>query len=200
MKKTSAGFIRGAYCSLLAVALLAPLAGAVDWTGVTDVGGFLGFNQYGTGVPFAATQTQGVSFLYGLRPGLRVGGDLGLLMVNSGTTPSTTDFGFSISPTADLDLISKPSGSLYMSGHLLSYSYQGASANGSTNAWALGIATLGLGLEAKISSDFGVSFEGDVLRFGLTGGTGASSISDFGVLLFPAVRIGAKMYFGGKGS
>jgi len=178
--------------------MLSPLASAVDWTGVKEVGGFLGFTHYGTIVdPAIATQSQGISFFYGVSPRLRIGGDLGFMVANSGKDPGTTDIGMIIAPALNYDVISKPSGSLYLSGRPLNFVFQNVSA-GSSNAWALGIANVGAGIEAKISKDFGMFFEGDVLDFGIKGGSGASTSTNFGFLFFPAVRFGARMYFGGK--
>ncbi len=185
--------------TLALVAMLSPMASAVDWTGVKEVGGFVGFNHYGSGNYGldAAVQTQGVSFLYGIDQKWRLGGDLGFLLYNSGATPSTTDLGMTVAPAVYYDIVSKPSGSLYLTGRPLNFTFLNQSSP-SNNGWMLDIIKAGVGIEVKVSKDFGMFFEGDVLNFGIHGAENAKTGTHFGAFLFPGLRMGAKMYFGGK--
>ncbi len=185
--------------ALAVVCALSVAAPAMDWTGMTGVGGYVSWDDFGsdTALPLSV-QYQGASALYGVSKRLRVGGDLGFTVANHGS-PSETNAGFNIVPTADYDLISKNSGVIYLASHLLDYSYaNGSAARGSTDLWTLGFVTEGLGFEAVIDRSFGVSLEGDIIRIGISGGTGSPTSADVSAILFPSARLAVRYYFGGK--
>ena len=185
--------------ALAVVCALSVAAPAMDWTGMTGVGGYVSWDDFGsdTALPLSV-QYQGASALYGVSKRLRVGGDLGFTVANHGS-PSETNAGFNIVPTADYDLISKNSGVVYLAGHLLDYAYSnGSVTRGSADAWSLGFATVGLGIEAVVDRSFGVSLEGDFFRVGISGGTGSPTSADVSAMLFPSTRLAVRYYFGGK--
>ena len=186
------------------ICALPAAAPALDWTGMYGLGPFISWDDLATSGAHDALptndQVQGASFLYGVTRRLRVGGDLGIAVENHGS-PSQTNVGGSIVPTADYDLISKNSGVIYLASHLLDYSYaNGSAARGSTDLWTLGFVTEGLGFEAVIDRSFGVSLEGDIIRIGISGGTGSPTSADVSAILSPSARLAIRYYFGGKNS
>ncbi len=185
--------------TLAAICALPAAAPAMDWTGMYGVGPFVSWNDFGSETALPLTvQDQGASVLYGVSKRLRVGGDLGFSVANHGS-PSETNVGFNIVPTVDYDLISKNSGVVYLAGHALDYLYSNGSVKGgSADAWSLGFATVGLGIETVVDRTFGVSLEGDVFRVGISGGSGSPTSADVSALLFPSAQLAVRYYFGGK--
>lgn len=179
--------------SLLAVASVARAADGVDWNKKMGAGGYVAFAHY----PIADTEqdltTQGVSFVYGVNGRLRLGANAGVFVSNRGGDTGGTTTGFSIAPTASYDLVQKAGGAFYVVTHSLAYDLIKNSGN-NPDTWNLDILNAGLGLEAVVSNNVGVAFEGDVLRFGMTRALQHTE-THVGALAFPQIRVAVRMYF-----
>ncbi len=164
-----------------------------NWNKKLGAGGYVGFAHYSVGDTETDLRTQGLSFTYGLSSKLRVGGNFGVFVTNRGGDTGGTATGFSIAPTLMYDLVQKPGGSLYLVTHSLSYDLVKNSGK-SSDVWDLDILNAGVGIEALVSKDVGISLEGDAFRFGMTKAADHTETT-VGALAFPAIRMIARMYF-----
>lgn len=179
--------------SLLLAAGAAKAQDGANWTKRMGAGGYLSWAHYPVADTDTTLQTQGLSFVYGLGPKLRVGGNFGLFVSHRGGDTGGTATGFSIAPTVMYDVVTKPGGSLYLVTHSMGFDLVKNSGN-SSDVWDLDILNAGAGIEGMISRDVGVSLEGDAFRFGVTKAAGHTE-TQISALAFPAVRLMARMYF-----
>lgn len=178
---------------LLLTALRASADDGANWNKKMGAGGYIGFTHYSVANTETDLTTQGLSFVYGLSPKLRVGANAGLFVTNRGGDTGGTATGFSIAPTAMYDLVGKPGGSFYVVTHALAYDLVKNSGSVS-DTWDLDILNAGVGIEALVSHDVGLSLEGDAFRFGVTRALGHTETS-ISALAFPSIRLFARMYF-----
>lgn len=180
--------------AVLALTLaVVPAAHAVDWSKKFGAGAFVGWSHYSVNDTAVDLRTQGLSFSYGLKPKLRLGANLGLSVAHRGGDTGGTVTGVSVAPSVSYDLVQKQGGVLYVVGRTLAYDLVKNSGN-NPDEWNLDFVNAGLGIEALVSNDVGIAFEGDVMRFGVTRAARETETS-VGFLAFPSVRLLARLYF-----
>jgi hypothetical protein len=162
-------------------------------SGDNSLGGFIDFSHYAIADQEADITTQGVTYLRSLSPRVRVGGNLGVFVSHRSGDTGGTVLGFSVSPAASYDLITKPGGRFYAVTHSLGFDMVHGSGN-TPDVWNLNILNAGLGIEALVSRDVGVSLEGDVFNLGMTQALSNSELTVSGIA-FPTVRLAIRMYY-----
>ncbi|MDE2291648.1 MAG: hypothetical protein KGL53_06165, partial [Elusimicrobia bacterium] len=127
-----------------------PAAAQEGWKGLKGVGGYVSNTNFATSGGQLQLMTQGATFLYGVTQNLRVGGELGALVADTGGGKDNgggTNYGFSVGPAADYDVVRRNTVSLYALSRPLNATILGGN-NDVQTRWNLSFISAGLGLEA----------------------------------------------------
>ena len=179
---------------------------AVNWEEKFGVGGVIE-----TGISVLGSLTSsGLSFIYGVAKGIRIGFDIGIISVSSSLSSGEKEvtsslFGASFSFNLPIDISSKENFSLYIVPRV-GYGSASSKAEGergevTPEASSFG-GKIGLGIEGFLKGTdkggVGVAFEGDVFSYsaGKVSEKGSKvDVTSSGFAIFPSARIIVRLYF-----